>query len=47
MEFCREIAGREPYPGENLASISACLKEQGERFSSIYAVFENKSENPA
>jgi hypothetical protein len=47
IEFCREVADREPYPGENLESIHASLKEQGERFNSIYAEFNNKAEAAA
>jgi hypothetical protein len=43
MDFCLDIAGRQPYQGENLASISSCVEQQRARLMAIYADFENKS----
>ena len=40
MDFCLEIAERGPYRGENLASISSCVKRQKQRLQSIYAGLE-------
>ncbi|MDO8283263.1 MAG: hypothetical protein Q7U10_11695 [Thermodesulfovibrionia bacterium] len=45
IDFCSEVAKREPYPGENLESISRYIKEQNTRFSSIYAAFEKKADS--
>lgn len=45
IAFCLEIAGREPYPGENIKSISAYLKEQGNRLDLIYTGFIKKAES--
>ncbi|MBI4824958.1 MAG: hypothetical protein HY807_00850 [Nitrospirae bacterium] len=39
IAFCSEVAKREPYPGENLESISRFVKEQGVRFRSLYTAF--------
>ncbi|MEF9427624.1 MAG: hypothetical protein L0956_10865, partial [Candidatus Mariimomonas ferrooxydans] len=46
MDFCLNIAGRQPYQGENLASISSCVEQQRARLQAIYADFENKSAVP-
>ncbi len=43
MDFCLNIAGRQPYQGENLASIPTCMEQQRARLQAIYADFENKS----
>lgn len=40
MDFCLDIARRQPYPGENLASIPPCVERQRSRLRSIYASFE-------
>lgn len=46
MDFCLNIAGRQPYQGENLASIPLCVEQQRARLQAIYADFENKSAVP-
>lgn len=43
MDFCLDVAGRQPYQRENLASIPLCVKQQRVRLRAIYADFENKS----
>ncbi len=40
MDFCLEVAKRQPYPDENLASIPPCVERQRARLRSIYADFE-------
>ncbi len=40
MDFCLNIAERQPYDGENLASIPPCIEQQRLRLKSIYDVFE-------
>ena len=40
MEYCLEIAKMQAYGAENLASISATVKEQSTRLKKIYAAFE-------
>ena len=42
MEFCLSIAQKQPYQGENLASIPSCVERQRARIESIYANFEKK-----
>lgn len=44
MNLCLEIAEEKPYPGENLDSISICVKKQRKRLRSIYGIFENNAE---
>ena len=46
MDFCLDIAERQPYQGENLASISSCVEQQRARLRAIYADFESKSTVP-
>ncbi len=46
MDLCLNIAGRQPYQGENLASIPSCVEQQRARLQAIYADFENKSAVP-
>jgi len=43
IDFCMEIAGMEPYPGENLTSISLTVDKQRSRFTSICEALEKKS----
>jgi hypothetical protein len=38
MEVCLEIAGKTPYPGENLDSLRDAVFVQRERLNSIFAV---------
>jgi len=45
MDFCLSIAQRQPYQGENLASIPSCVERQRARLKSIYASFEKKVMN--
>lgn len=45
IDFCMEIAGMEPYPGENLASICLCVNKQRARLTSIHDVLEKKAAN--
>lgn len=40
MDYCLEIAQREPFPDENLASIRTCVEDQRERLNAISAQFE-------
>jgi hypothetical protein len=40
LDFCLEIAKKPPYPGENLESISICVKKQRSRLNRINARFE-------
>jgi hypothetical protein len=40
LDFCLEIAGKSPYPGENLKSISICVKEQKKRLNRLNSRFE-------
>jgi hypothetical protein len=40
LDFCLEIAKKPPYPGENLKSISICVKEQRSRLNRLNARFE-------
>lgn len=42
MECCLRIAQKQPYEGENLASIPPCVEQQRARLRSIYADFEKK-----
>ena len=42
MDFCLSIAQKQPYQGENLASIPSCVETQRARLKSIYASFEKK-----
>ncbi|NVM21987.1 MAG: hypothetical protein HWN68_09440 [Desulfobacterales bacterium] len=42
MDFCLRIAQKQPYQGENLASIPPCVERQRTRLKSIYADFEKK-----
>ena len=44
MDLCLDIAQRQPYQGENLASIRSCVNGQRPRLKSIYADFEKKVE---
>ena len=43
LDFCFEIAKKLPYPGENLKSISTCVKEQRSRLNRINSVFEERN----
>ena len=45
MDICLDIAKMHPYPGENLASIPPCVKQQRARLRSIYTNFEKNTEN--
>ncbi|MCK4729265.1 MAG: hypothetical protein KAT27_10095, partial [Desulfobacterales bacterium] len=45
MDFCLSIAQKQPYQGENLASIPSCVERQRARLKSIYASFEKKVMN--
>lgn len=45
FDFCMEIAGMEPYPGENLVSIALCVNQQRARLASIYDALEKKAAN--
>jgi hypothetical protein len=38
MEVCLEIAGRDPYPGENLASLEEAVHNQRARLDEISVV---------
>lgn len=40
LDFCLEIAKKPPYPGENLKSISICVKEQRSRLERLSSQFE-------
>ncbi len=40
LEFCLEIAKKPPFPGENLHSISTCVKEQKRRLNRLNSRFE-------
>lgn len=42
MDFCLDIGRRQPYPGENLASIPPTVERQKARMKSLYAGFEKK-----
>lgn len=42
MDLCLRIAQKQPYQGENLASIPSCVETQRARLKSIYASFEKK-----
>ena len=42
MDLCLRIAQKQPYQGENLASIPSCVETQRARLKSIYANFEKK-----
>ena len=41
IDLCFEIAQKEPYPGENLASLSACAEQQRLRLKSIVSELIN------
>ncbi len=43
MDFCLSIAQKQPYQGENLASIPSCVEMQRARLRSICAGFEKKA----
>lgn len=45
MDFCMEIATMQPYPGENLASISMCVNKQRARLASICDALDKKAAN--
>jgi len=49
MNLCLSIAKKQPFEGENLASIPPCVEKQKTRLESIYSDFEklvnNRSEN--
>jgi hypothetical protein len=40
LDFCIEIAKKVPYPGENLKSISICVKKQRRRLNRLNSQFE-------
>jgi hypothetical protein len=40
LDFCTEIAKKIPYPGENLKSISTCVKKQRSRLNRLNSQFE-------
>ena len=40
LDFCLEIAKKSPYPGENLKSISICVKEQRNRLNRLSSRIE-------
>ena len=40
LDFCLEMAQKPPYPGENLASISMCVKQQRRRLERLSARIE-------
>ncbi len=40
MEYCLEIAGGEPYPGENLDSIKTTVEKESKRTKSIWLAFK-------
>jgi hypothetical protein len=40
LDFCLEIAKKSPYPGENLESLSTCVKQQKRRLESLYTRFK-------
>jgi hypothetical protein len=40
LDFCLEIAKKPPYPGENLKSISVCVKKQRSRLNRLNSRFE-------
>ncbi|MBW2669877.1 MAG: hypothetical protein JRD87_08310 [Deltaproteobacteria bacterium] len=40
LDFCLEIAQKSPYPGENLESLSTCVKQQRRRIESLYTRFK-------
>ena len=42
MDLCMSIAQKQPYQGENLASIPSCVERQKAHLKSIYAGFEKK-----
>jgi len=39
LDYCLEIAQTPPYPGENLTSVSTCVKQQRRRLERICAGF--------
>ena len=43
LDFCLDIARKPPYPGENLKSISECVKKQRARLNRIYSGFKENS----
>jgi hypothetical protein len=43
LDFCLEIARKPAYPGENLKSISDCVKKQRSRLNRICSRFEDRS----
>lgn len=43
LDYCLEIAQKPPYPGENLASISTCVKQQRRRLERLFSRFEEGS----
>ena len=45
MDFCLNIVHKQPYPGENLASILVHTKRQKARLAAIYADFKKKAES--
>ena len=40
MDLCLSIAQKQPFEGENLASIPSCVEKQKNRLKSIYSDFE-------
>ncbi len=46
MDFCLDIAKRNPYDGENLISITRCVEKQKALLESIYLKFEKNTKNP-
>lgn len=40
LDYCLEIAKKPPYPGENLKSISICVKKQKSRLNRLNSRFE-------
>ena len=42
MDLCLLFAKKEPYPGENLASIPPCVEKERARLNSVFAEFENE-----
>lgn len=46
MDLCLEIARKDPFPGENLASIPSIVKQQRARLNSLYTDYL-RNQNPA
>ena len=42
LDYCRELAGSQPFTGENLTSLKEAILHQGQRLDAFYQSFKTK-----